>query len=177
MRQFNMCDMIKRKRKILLRREDNFQSFDMLSVIYTLIYILSFFILSSIAGILYGRCVNSGVWGGGGVGFFENWKNWSLQDRSFSLLGQVNNNFLEKETCKLQLLARLLIQNLTHSYKSRFHQSKKTLTQCAPLIWLRPLVKKTPEISNFPPFFQESFLLEKSLCFLQMKQISMEQAQ
>ena len=52
----------------------------------------------------------------------------------FSFLDQSINNFLKKETCKLEVVGKqlvtfykLLIQHLTHSYKSGFHQSKKTL--------------------------------------------------
>ena len=74
----------------------------------------------------------------------------------FSLLDQANNNFLEKETCKLQVvgkqlvtLYKLLIQHLTHSYKSEFHQSKKTLIQRASLIWSRSLAKNTKKSQTF----------------------------
>ena len=48
-----------------------------------------------------GRCVTSG-WSP--PPFFKNWENWSLQEKKngdFSLLDQANNNFLEKETCKV----------------------------------------------------------------------------
>ena len=60
--------------------------------------------------ILYGRCVTSGGWRmrrGGGGSFpalfqkLEKLESPGEKTGDFSLLDQANNNFLEKETCKL----------------------------------------------------------------------------
>ena len=97
----------------------------------------------------------------------------------FSLRGLAKNQFLEKETFKLQVVGKQLVtlqiaDSIFNTYTFMFHQSKKTLIS-APLIWPRPLAKKTQKSHTFL-LFQESSLLEQPLRFLQMNHISMELA-
>ena len=95
----------------------------------------------------------------------------------FFLLDQANNNLLEKETCKLQVVGKQ-ISYITQIADSKFNTAtnlnfmkvKKLRYQHASL--KAPRLKK-PRNLKLSYFFHESFLLEKPLCFLQMNQISM----
>ena len=178
MGQFNLCDMM--TKNVIntwqyLRREDYFQSFDILSIISqvtSLLLYLKFYILCS-RSVTKGEEVSSAL--------FQKLESPGDKTEIFSCWVRIKSIFQRKKHLSCKLLARnqlhykLMIQHLTHRCIFEFHQSKKNLDISISHLTMARSLKNSRNL-KLSSFFQGSSLLEKLLCFLPMKQISMELA-